>query len=95
MVSVTHKWVYKNKFFVPLSKLILLILHTPKTTDIYIIVIYYRSKPTRIHDNNFLPQLIDYFLLFNVFKWGTFNFCKLTLWNNHGFYLNILLDGDV
>ena len=50
-----HKWVYKNKLFIPFSKLIFLILHTPKATDINIIVVDNRSKPTRIHDYNLLP----------------------------------------
>ena len=42
---MTDKWIYKNKFFVPYSLGILLILHAKETSNRNVIVIDYLLEP--------------------------------------------------
>lgn len=67
MITMSDKWVYKYELFIPIAIFIFFVLHSPKTSNIYIIVIDDFTKILRVHNNDFLPSLIDYFFLFDIF----------------------------
>ncbi len=95
VITVANKWIYKYQFLVPLSELILFVLHTPKPANIDVIVIYNFSKPTRIHYNNLLPRIIYNLFLIDVFKWSAIYIGKFPLRNNYGFDFDIFLNGNI
>ncbi len=54
MIAVPHKGINKYQFLIPFSLVILLILHSPESSDKNLIIIHNFSEPSRIHDKNLL-----------------------------------------
>ena len=90
---MTDKWIYKNKFFVPFSLRIFLILHPEETSDWNIIVVDYLFEPFGIHDYDFLTGLIYDFFLFDIFKWSSSNCCEYALGDNYSLNFYIFFNG--
>lgn len=86
---------YKNKFLIPFSLSIFLILHTEKSSNRNIVVIYNLPEPLGIHNYNFLSKFIYNLFLIHILKRGIIHIRKYTFRNNKGLYLDILLDRHI
>lgn len=95
MITVPYKRINKYQFLIQCSLLILFILHSPESSDKNLIIIHNLSKPTGVHDNNLLAQLIYDFLFVNIFKRSAINRCKFALRDNHGLDFDIFFYSDV
>lgn len=90
---MTDEWIYKNKFLIPFSIRIFLILHSKESSDRNVIVINYFLKPFGIHNYNFLSTLIYNLLFFDIFERSSLNSSKCALRNYYGFDFYVLLNG--
>lgn len=95
MITVPYKRINKYQFLIPCSLLILFILHSPESSDKNLIIIHNLSKPTGVHNNNLLAQLIYDFLFVNIFKRSAINRCKFALRDNHGLDFDIFFYSDI
>lgn len=86
---MTDVRIHINEFFVPSTILILFILESEKTSDIYIIIIYNSTKPSRIHNNNFLPTFITDFFFRLIIIYFTIQICYRTNRYNYFFHFGI------
>lgn len=87
--------VYEDKLLVPFAFLVLLVLKPEESTDENIIVIDNLSEPTGVHDDDFLPTFVPYFLFGLIIKDGIIELYNLPDWNYYCLNFDIFLDGKV
>lgn len=83
--------VYEDKLLVPFAFLVLLVLKPEESTDENIIVIDNLSEPTGVHDDDFLPTFVPYFLFGLIIKDAIIELYNLPDWNYYCLNFDIFL----